>query len=391
MARPKKKGIYLYINGRLGWRQLTMKDFVKFSNFQSETVDRILKRPNCDLRQRFVLNFLRENEIPEEKSGYSQDWPAYNKAQQNEKLILMSLLDELLTYIPFPERKSVGRKPFPFRDKIFHLVLQSYNVKSSRRCISDLEISRKLGYIEKKPHFNSVLKSLKDSSLTPYLKHLVEISGLPLQQVESNFATDSSGFGTTLFGRWFDVRTGTYEQKRRFMKCHLTCGVQSNIITAVNITNGWSADAPEFSDLIKKTSKNYNINEVSADKAYCSRENVKIVGELGGIPFIPFKSNIKMTSVCKSNHMWKKMLFFYHMYPDEFNRFYHRRSNVETVFHMIKRKFGSHLRSKTKAGQINEILAKCLCHNLCVLIQEALELGIELDFKKCAGMDIAHN
>ena len=47
--------------------------------------------------------------------------------------------------------------------------------------------------------------------------------------------------------------------------------------------------------------------------------------------------------------------------------------------------------SKTDVGQTNELLAKCLCHNLCVLIQEAFEIGIELDFKKCASYEIAHN
>jgi hypothetical protein len=58
---------------------------------------------------------------------------------------------------------------------------------------------------------------------------------------------------------------------------------------------------------------------------------------------------------------------------------------------MIKTKFGKHLRTKHEISQNNEILAKCLCHNICVLIQEMLELGIEIDFKKCAEIPIAHN
>ena len=58
---------------------------------------------------------------------------------------------------------------------------------------------------------------------------------------------------------------------------------------------------------------------------------------------------------------------------------------------MLKRKFGSNLRSRSETGQINEILAKCLCHNLCVLVQELFEIGIELeDLKKSADIEIAH-
>ena len=59
---------------------------------------------------------------------------------------------------------------------------------------------------------------------------------------------------------------------------------------------------------------------------------------------------------------------------------YHKRSNVETVFSMIKGKFGDSVRSKSDAGQVNEVLAKILCHNICVLIQSNHELGIEPTF-----------
>ena len=59
---------------------------------------------------------------------------------------------------------------------------------------------------------------------------------------------------------------------------------------------------------------------------------------------------------------------------------YHKRSNVETTFSMIKAKFGDSLRSKTKTGQVNEALCKVLCHNICCLIQSIFELGIEPTF-----------
>jgi hypothetical protein len=40
----------------------------------------------------------------------------------------------------------------------------------------------------------------------------------------------------------------------------------------------------------------------------------------------------------------------------------------------------SALRSKMDTAQINELLCKALCHNLCVLIQSTYELGIEPEF-----------
>lgn len=61
---------------------------------------------------------------------------------------------------------------------------------------------------------------------------------------------------------------------------------------------------------------------------------------------------------------------------------YHKRSNVETTFSMIKAKFGGSLRSKTRTAQINEALCKILAHNICVLIQSIFELGVKPDFYK---------
>ena len=47
---------------------------------------------------------------------------------------------------------------------------------------------------------------------------------------------------------------------------------------------------------------------------------------------------------------------------------------------MIKSKFGDAVRSKTEVAQVNEVLLKVLCHNICVVIQEMFELGIEPSF-----------
>ena len=56
---------------------------------------------------------------------------------------------------------------------------------------------------------------------------------------------------------------------------------------------------------------------------------------------------------------------------------YHKRSSAESAFSMMKGKLGDAVRSKSEVGQINEVLAKVLCHNVCVLIRAARELGIE--------------
>jgi transposase len=72
----------------------------------------------------------------------------------------------------------------------------------------------------------------------------------------------------------------------------------------------------------------------------------------------------------------------YFMYRrEEFMEHYHQRSNIESTFSMMKRKFGDSLRTKTDVAMVNEVLCKVLCHNLPVLVHAMYELGITPAFQ----------
>ena len=47
---------------------------------------------------------------------------------------------------------------------------------------------------------------------------------------------------------------------------------------------------------------------------------------------------------------------------------------------MIKRKFGNNVKCKKEISQDNEILAKILAHNICVLVQEIFLNQIDVNF-----------
>ena len=79
----------------------------------------------------------------------------------------------------------------------------------------------------------------------------------------------------------------------------------------------------------------------------------------------------------KRDSLWERTYHYYNFNRTEFLAHYHKRSNVETTFSMIKAKFGGSVRSKTPVAQVNEVLVKILCHNICVLIQSVYELGVE--------------
>ncbi len=68
------------------------------------------------------------------------------------------------------------------------------------------------------------------------------------------------------------------------------------------------------------------------------------------------------------------------LYREGYLKHYHQRSNVESTFSSIKRKFGDSVRSKSDKAMENEALCKILSHNICCCISAWYELGIEPEF-----------
>ena len=109
-----------------------------------------------------------------------------------------------------------------------------------------------------------------------------------------------------------------------------------------------------------------------------SRNNYEAVSDEDAVAFIPFKKNAK--GKMHGSMLWRKMFLYSKSNPQEFLEHYHKRSNVETTFHMIKAKFGTDLMTKNLIANTNEILCKILCHNLCCLISAYFELGVKKSF-----------
>ena len=69
--------------------------------------------------------------------------------------------------------------------------------------------------------------------------------------------------------------------------------------------------------------------------------------------YMPFKVNAKPEHHSK-HPLWTRFYHFYLFNQEWFKEHYHKRSNVETTFLMIKEKFGTRLLSKMEVAQVNE-------------------------------------
>ena len=60
----------------------------------------------------------------------------------------------------------------------------------------------------------------------------------------------------------------------RWVKAHIMCGVKTNIVTAVEVSETKHNDTKILAPFVEKTAQNFNIEEVSADKAYLKQEEL---------------------------------------------------------------------------------------------------------------------
>ncbi len=315
------------------------------------------------------------------RKTYKQEWPAYNKAQTVEKAQFQYLLHQLCQGVGSPAQHGTGQRRLPLEDMIFAMAFKVYSTVSTRRFMTDMKDAHGKGYTTKLPCYNSIINYFESDMLTPYLQMLIEESSKPLASVETDFAVDSSGLSTCRFVQWTHAKYSDTHlmEKKEWVKVHLCCGVKTNVVTAVEITDRYAHDSRFFKPLVDATADNFTINEVSADKAYLSSGNLQAVVDKAAMPYIPFKSNT-IANAKRHTALWNRVYHFYSYNQERFMSHYHKRSNVESTFSMIKAKFGDALRSRTERAQINEALCKVLCHNICCVIQSMFELGLKPKF-----------
>jgi transposase len=324
------------------------------------------------------------------RMSYPQDWPSYNAAQCHEGDLFLPLLADLCRCLEVEpaERGRPGRPRLPLADMAFECVHRVYTGLSARRFDSAVRGNQADGLTRVAPSFTSVLRYLAAPAMTAALERLVQVSALPLVGLEVDFAADSTGFSSDLFGRWQDHRWKRGRRAeaggrahRTWVKVHLWTGVATNVTTTALVSGAYSHDTNYFVPMLRTTAEHFTIRDVAADKAYSSKENLQAVAGAGGRPLVPFKGEVPAfygppVHLPPSASAWVVMYHLFVWQRETFLAAYHVRSNVESTISMIKRKFGDSVRGRTEVAQQNEALCKVVANNLTVLISCMYELGL---------------
>jgi len=330
---------------------------------------------------------------PERKvrKQYAQH-PTYTKGQTEEMRLLDLLLRELVTEVyDFPRTPGLpGPAPTSIQDDLYCAILKVYSGLSGRRACGVYANVADRGLLAKAPSFAVASNLLTRPEVTPILYRLLSLSALPLAGLEDGgaIAPDSTGVQTTSFGGWREEKHGE-KRDRRWVKLHAMVGTKTHVIIRAFVDSANSGDSPQFEPLLRGSLEDgFRPSAVVADKGYLSKDSYQLTADLGMQAYIPFKANSKSrVRGDASPAAWRKAFYLFQANREEFDRNYHKRSNVESVFSALKRKFGENVRSRTPTAQVNEILCKLIAYNLTVVVHEMFENGIAPSFVKTDGQE----
>lgn len=305
------------------------------------------------------------------KKRYLRDEVLYNKIQENEFL-------NFFKFVRFLTNKVCKTKKMK---KVVQclLIWRKFPNLSVRRAKGFLLLLKRFNIISVDiPCFKTLSNYNEDNSLQIILEKLMEESSKPLSAIEHDFATDATGIRTKLFSSWYSVRCQKKINKRDHLTVHITTGVKSNIITAVNVELKSGNDNRIFREHVDKTSKNFKISEWSGDGKYWCKENCKKIVEVGAKPY--FKVWKNWSGKSRGCMPWKSMNLESKNNPEEYEKHYHKRSNVESTNMSKKTIHGEKVYSRLPSARINEETLRWINQNINVLNRAKYEWNINPKF-----------
>jgi IS5 family transposase len=182
-------------------------------------------------------------------------------------------------------------------------------------------------------------------------------------------AIDASGFdATSMSYHYANVWNRQDKRKyRRYLKISIAIDTDSQYILSQKIRLGPRNDHLDFKRVMKPVKFKY----VVADKGYDSRSNrYFVLREMKEYPHIPRRKNSGPTYEYKN----QKLKFD--------KKIYHQRSKAETVFSVIKRKYGSYILSKSFETQKKELLIRLVTYNIDrkLIISSLVVIGIHQSY-----------
>ena len=208
--------------------------------------------------------------------------------------------------------------------------------------------------------FNPLARALLNLKTVPDHSTLVkfhdrlkpeELNSLLCDKKANIVAVDASGFQTNHMSYHY-ANVWHFEDKRkyrRYLKLTIAIDTNTQYVMAQKIRLSPRNDTIDFPFVLKDLKCDY----VVADRGYDSKKNRRyVLRQMKSHPEIPYRS---ISPVYRFSGGAKL----------EFHKqIYHQRSKVETVFSVIKRKYGNFILSKSFESQKKELIFRLIAYNV---------------------------
>jgi len=288
---------------------------------------------------------------------------SYDTAKSRHFQFLLDSLIKLSNTLPQQESRFGRPVEFPLPTLFVLLGLKFDTGLSYREFVAFINFNPLL--LEKlkltrTPSYSTLQQALKklDTQLLHQMYRLLARRRPPPRAV----AVDASGFSHTTGGEWASVRFKT-TRRRRFHGLHNAVDTDTLMITASGVRACPGGDAQHLVALVGRTNPT-DLEVVYGDKGYISRKNVQFISDVGAYPAIEPKENAVPRS--RGSPAYRQLVHEYQEGAEEWKEKhrYGRRSLAETVFSMLKIRFGGSLSSRGYREQRRELLFKVVLHNI---------------------------
>jgi Transposase len=304
------------------------------------------------------------------KRSTPRDWKKYDEFRRLDEMLVLNIISKAVNALDPPykvkEKGSVGRPDADPRAIAKLLIFRAFFGTSYRSTFSKLhdnvEYRKALG-VEHLPAPSTMQAHNKDIS-EAYFQRVIGLIALMIMNLQGrssvNAAADSTGLSTNMYGRWYTVKYGEGD-RRQYIKLHaiVTADTDMPFFIYAKVTDGTASDAAELEEMISNV--DVNVGEMYLDKGYLSRANAQLIADIGAVPYIAIKSNVKSKSY--GYPAWNRMVNMYRENPDDYAKHYNRRSVIEGVFSAMKRRMQSSIRSRIFHNQVLEAICRAAVWN----------------------------
>jgi len=257
---------------------------------------------------------------------------------------------------------------FSNEQHIIMQVLMQFEGKRFRDMPRFLELIAMELKLSRIPHFSTINKfSMRIKS--------VFIENLITKLVKSNnqriVAIDGTGFSLIKRSVYFGTVVG---EIKRFIQYVASADTESKLITAISLKRKKRNENVAVPQLMRKTSKSGKVSVYLGDKLYDSEKNHNLAEKYNARFIAPLKRENVPTHRRRGVNRKKLSKNF----PQ---KLYNKRSIIEGIFSVMKRKFGQIIYSKKYKTQKNEILFRTVAYNVDRLVNSS---RLEFTFYKAA-------